>query len=930
MSPAGFISDEEMTQLEGGNSQSASMPGFVSDNDMARHEALYGENAPTYGKVASGVLSSVASAADLPETLLNLPSTAADYILKQFGVEPKYQAPRANLGEKVRAGFDYLTDVKDSTEIDPESYAHKFGEYLPYMVGGGSSLVSDGIWGLGKNTLKKVASTGAQTALVSGGGYGGREIDKAFGGSGVTGEIIGSGVAALAPTVAKKVIDRGIRSINESLVGYNSSAKQRTIGGLDKSGNFTSNIDDVVTEVTKKDLGVKDLEDLGFFDDIKPTDTPNDVSKNLGKFQKRAGEQLGTIVDDLSKTEASLADDVTKINFPEARAYLDDIGLTKPKLAERLHEELDGLEATFTSGKQSIDRLNKIRASWGENTQASYNPAKTAEDKVVDAFNKKTYGDFRRTLDNRAAELGMLKGDPSIVENFKLANKAYSASSMFRQGAFQNARLGAKGRLSKDIFSIRTLAKTGIATAGNFLGIPGLGTLIGGDVVSTIAKDIAPVQSRAALKGARNIANLFDPLSGLASTGARAIDDSIYLPVAKPPTGTPPVMPDIPVTKSDIPIFSVGKTEAASKVENNIIKEAQNSIKRVKGSQDPHALDVDLISESSFADASYQKGRTVVGKRKDNEGWASGGNFADAPEVEVGLKATGDRAKLLESLVTTKRKGERLFSNEEFSALQLAEESSNGLAFKTTNNKKYKPADKATEEFLAAFGRKELNDEQFARVTVGLKSPVRLNDVDVSPHQVPNPPEDWLKFSEGAPLPKESGKIKKGAVSALAGLSLAASYGLKDSNVFEGRKMQNPESKRITAMDLRDAMIKQESRGNKDAVSPKGARGLMQIMPDTAKDIAKELGVKDYDIHDPETNVKFGTYYMDKMLKIFSGDVELALAGYNAGFGKVRSWISRWGNDWSKISSELKKRGSYMETVNYVPEILERLKKAKG
>lgn len=132
-------------------------------------------------------------------------------------------------------------------------------------------------------------------------------------------------------------------------------------------------------------------------------------------------------------------------------------------------------------------------------------------------------------------------------------------------------------------------------------------------------------------------------------------------------------------------------------------------------------------------------------------------------------------------------------------------------------------------------------------------------------------------------------------------------------------KDQNMESKPLV-----EAVIWQESRGKSNAVSPKGAQGLMQVMPATAKEIAAELGIEKYDLKDPETNRKFGEYYLDKMLKMFDGDEALALAAYNAGPGAVQKWIDKWGADWTVISNELQKRGWYDETVKYVPSILKK------
>ena len=78
------------------------------------------------------------------------------------------------------------------------------------------------------------------------------------------------------------------------------------------------------------------------------------------------------------------------------------------------------------------------------------------------------------------------------------------------------------------------------------------------------------------------------------------------------------------------------------------------------------------------------------------------------------------------------------------------------------------------------------------------------------------------------------------------------------------------------------ALIRVESAGKPEAVSYLGARGLTQVMPNTGIQIARELGVK-WDgpemLHDVETSVRFGTYYLSKLLKRF-GDTHAAVAAY--------------------------------------------------
>lgn len=116
------------------------------------------------------------------------------------------------------------------------------------------------------------------------------------------------------------------------------------------------------------------------------------------------------------------------------------------------------------------------------------------------------------------------------------------------------------------------------------------------------------------------------------------------------------------------------------------------------------------------------------------------------------------------------------------------------------------------------------------------------------------------------------------------------------------------------------ACIKAESNFNEKAESKKGAKGLMQLMDSTGKEIAKGLNmtIDNDDLFEPEINIKLGTKYISKMLQKYE-NTKLALAAYNAGSGNVDSWIS---------SGKIKSDGSdaenipFKETNNYVRKIL--------
>ena len=100
---------------------------------------------------------------------------------------------------------------------------------------------------------------------------------------------------------------------------------------------------------------------------------------------------------------------------------------------------------------------------------------------------------------------------------------------------------------------------------------------------------------------------------------------------------------------------------------------------------------------------------------------------------------------------------------------------------------------------------------------------------------------------------------------------------------FEASITEHARRQRVAA-DLVRAVIQVESGFNAIAVSPKGAMGLMQLMPATAT----ELGV--VNPFDPDQNIRGGVSYLRRLLDRYNGNVELALAAYNAGMGNVEKY----------------------------------------
>ena len=124
------------------------------------------------------------------------------------------------------------------------------------------------------------------------------------------------------------------------------------------------------------------------------------------------------------------------------------------------------------------------------------------------------------------------------------------------------------------------------------------------------------------------------------------------------------------------------------------------------------------------------------------------------------------------------------------------------------------------------------------------------------------------------------------------------------------------------------AVIKAESNFQEDAVSHKDALGLMQIMKETAEDVARKYNIEidfnnsEREILNVQNNIKIGTKYLAVLLEKYK-NIEVGVAAYNAGIGTVDNWIEKGiiksdGSDIENIP--------YKETNNYVRKILRNYK----
>lgn len=184
-------------------------------------------------------------------------------------------------------------------------------------------------------------------------------------------------------------------------------------------------------------------------------------------------------------------------------------------------------------------------------------------------------------------------------------------------------------------------------------------------------------------------------------------------------------------------------------------------------------------------------------------------------------------------------------------------------------------------------------------------------------------PEAEREFSEANPEHKNLLALiyHQHAVS-----SKAISYAYRAGEGF--LKILYPRTYIITLRDISQgpylmfALVREESRFDPLAISRSGAIGVAQIMPSTGEMIAKELGYKDFrpeSLFEVETNLRFGSFYLEKMLKRF-GKLEYALAAYNAGPHRVEEWLSQIHHN---SMDEFVEKIPFSETRKYVKRVME-------
>jgi soluble lytic murein transglycosylase len=229
------------------------------------------------------------------------------------------------------------------------------------------------------------------------------------------------------------------------------------------------------------------------------------------------------------------------------------------------------------------------------------------------------------------------------------------------------------------------------------------------------------------------------------------------------------------------------------------------------------------------------------------------------------------------------------------------------------------PEPQPSREEIAAFNRREFAKIARALSEVGADDYVRAFMRELSEHAA-SPVDHVLVAHLAQECDRPDLAIAAAKQASYAGVTLLA----------EGYPMQPLPPGGAIEPPLLYAMTRQESAFDRGAVSVAGARGMMQLMPATAKDVARLLQIP-FSLPRLTTDVRYnltlGREYLNGLLNDFAGSYVLSIAAYNAGPARVRQWTRDYGDPRGKKVDVVDWIESIpvSETRNYVQRVLENL-----
>lgn len=217
--------------------------------------------------------------------------------------------------------------------------------------------------------------------------------------------------------------------------------------------------------------------------------------------------------------------------------------------------------------------------------------------------------------------------------------------------------------------------------------------------------------------------------------------------------------------------------------------------------------------------------------------------------------------------------------------------------------------------------RKGLPPEAIEQNVQAFNSNLSLGVIDRMVAEDPMKAQQYYASAAGSMLPDDRIKVEK-----VLGVAIRKQVGSQMARSLYSTG--TPGDGSLSAL-----IIQAESGGNPEAVSPNGARGLMQLMPETAKEMAAELGLEYSEERltaDPQYNMALGNAYINKMLGRYGGNQALALAAYNAGPGSVDKWLKEYGDPRKGeiTDQEFISKIPFKETREYTGKIVSQVSQA--
>lgn len=859
---------------------------------------------PRAAGAMSGYLGGVASLGDLASLAAKYnpfnPNFLADQVMPS-APGPDY-APGA--GDYLRQAFDAATGIKNSTKINEGNIEHTIGSYIaPGMIAGpekvAQNLALSVTSGLGDWLGAK-----ATPAVAKWSGANPEQLEP----------FMRLGGAVLAPQTAYKTLT-GLKSAGAGLQKLSSEIRpltpvEQTVAdlGIPKS-EFTKSAKTAGPYTTEEVPLVTTLENLKARGAFNSSD-PNDIIKWNRSEISRLGDE---VKDYLGKIDIKGVK--PEIDFANTRAFIAKNENQAEQLGAQLERRMEVFGKRWNGTAKGLDLRKKAL------TRIAY---KKDTESVVQGLDKALASDYRVALERAAEKAFPGEGAERLIR----LNAGQGDNLALNKLLTKKKGADAAAKVNKTKRTFGQATADWLDKGAAFSIVPALGS--GNFGIAATSAGYLGAKALANTKAGQSVISGALGKAGRAASKVGSFADNLNF--SKPFINK--VKPT-PALKEDVlkAIGWTGQIDQDFKLPNLELGATQDlgrkalpwdGVYKQPGGSPPNLT---LPSGQNLE----RKALPWDGVFKQEGGVAQKGLPAPLQHPEAGVYQ-----RMLPAVQKAKKAGEVLPGYPDLSEISKD-------IIKITNL----PPEKAK---VAAQAYKEMVDNRLmAQMEAKVGSAKSSEKWNPKTGKFATPEDKDPSRGSVAGRRYDSGKGEIRALAALAGGGYVANSlisGAKENNERFGRvsglspafgSISRPKSAKKNATTngvtmsassdkiaakIRDSMIHQESRGKPNAVSPKGAVGLMQLMPETGKEWHKKLGITEpYNPKNPEQNKKIGTAYISWLIDQFDNDVELALTAYNQGIGRVKRLLKRvGGSSLDDIKKYLGRDGK-----KYAEEILSRV-----